>query len=186
MLLRIGTGVVPYLSHQAQYVGRAGVIGFALLSLSLAGFLVANSPLRHQVAQLQQSLTAKQRERLNSHGPGIDAAPGEQLQTFVKTLPAREQLPALTERIVAEASAAGIALERGSYDFSVTHSGRIVRARLTFPINGSYPNIRQFVNGTLSAIPGAAVDGLKLERKDIGAGEIGAEIRFAIFLRNEP
>jgi hypothetical protein len=35
-------------------------------------------------------------------------------------------------------------------------------------------------------VPGAAVDGLRLERKDIGAAEIDADIRFAVYVRGTP
>jgi hypothetical protein len=183
---RLATQVVPYLSHQAQYVGRVGVMGVALLVFSIVCFLSANSPLRHQLAGLRSDLAQSERDRLVRHRAGADLTPTAQLQTFVSKLPARAELPAITEQVVAQASAAGLALERGSYDFTVTHSGRIVRARLSFPVEGTYPNIRQFVTGTLAAIPGAAVDGLRLERKTIGSEAISADIRFAVFLRNDP
>jgi len=182
---RFASGVVPYLSHQAQYVGRVGVIGVAMLVFSVVCFLSANSPLRHQLAGQQSDLAEAQHDQLARHRTGVDVTSTEQLQTFVSKLPARAELPAITEKVVAQASAAGLALERGSYDFTVTHSGKIVRARLSFPLQGTYPNIRQFVNGTLAAIPNAAVDGLRLERKTIGSSEISAEVSFAVFLRND-
>ena len=180
------TGLVPYLSKQAQYVGRPGIIGVALLVFSVVCFLSANSPLRHQLAELRGNLAESQQTQLARRRAGLDATPTAQLQTFVRKLPARAELPAITEQVVAQATAAGLTLERGSYDFNVTHAGQIVRARLSFPVVGTYPNIRQFIDGTLAAIPGAAVDGLRLERKNIGSGEIAADIRFAVFLRNEP
>lgn len=182
---RIATGVVPYLSHQAQYVGRVGVVGVALLVFSAVCFITANSPLRQQLADVQSNLAEMQREQLARSRAGLDLTPNVQLQSFVSRLPARTQLPAIMGQVVTQAGAAGLALERGSYDFTVTHSGQIVRARLSFPVQGSYPNIRRFVDGTLAAIPGAAVDGLRLERKDIGSGDIAADIRFTVFLRNE-
>jgi Tfp pilus assembly protein PilO len=182
---RFATVVVPNLSHRVQYVGRVGVIGVALLVFSVVCFLSANSPLRHQLAGQQSDLAKTQQDQLARHRTGADLTPTAQLQTFVSKLPARAELPAITEQVVAQASAAGLALERGSYDFTVTHSGKIVRARLSFPLQGTYPNIRQFVNRTLAAIPGAAVDGLRLERKTIGSSEISAEVSFAVFLRND-
>jgi hypothetical protein len=182
---RIAVGVVPYLSHQAQYVGRVGVIGVALLVFSIVCFLSANSPLRQQIAAVQADLAQTQQDQQKRSGSGRDRTPAAQLQAFVSGLPARTQLPAITEQIVAQASAAGLVLEQGSYDFTVTHSGRIVRARLSFPLQGTYPSIRQFVNGTLAAIPDAAVDGLRLEHKTIGLVQVSANVRFAVFLRND-
>jgi hypothetical protein len=183
---RLTTGLIPYLSHQAQYVGRVGVIGVALIVFSVVCFVSANSTLHQQLVQLRLNLAESQRDQLARHRAGTDVTPASQLQTFVKKLPARAELPAITQQVVLQATAAGLALERGSYDFSVTHGGQIVRARLSFPVEGSYPNIRRFIDGTLASIPGAAVDGLRLERKNIGSDDIAADIRFAVFLRNDP
>jgi hypothetical protein len=79
-----------------------------------------------------------------------------------------------------------LALERGTYDLAPMRSGHLVRARMTFPVHGRYPDVRRFVDTTLATIPGAAVDGLRLQRKDIGAVEIDADIRFALYLRAGP
>ncbi len=182
---RLAAGVVPYLSHQAHYVGRVGVIGVALLVFVIVCFLSANSPLRQQVAALRSELAQAQQDQVTRSGSGRNLTPDARLQAFVGSLPARSQLPAITEQIIAQASAAGLVLDQGNYDFTVTHSGTIVRARLSFPLQGTYPSIRQFVNGTLAAIPGAAVDGLRLERKTIGLAQVSANIRFAVFLRND-
>jgi len=119
------------------------------------------------------------RPRTSSADPGRD-----EMQALLDHLPRRSELPALTNKVVAEAAAAHIALERGTYDFSVSHSGGLIRARMTFPVHGRYSDIRRFIDTTLAAMPGAAVDGLRLERKEIGAGEVSADIRFAVWLRN--
>jgi len=55
---------------------------------------------------------------------------------------------------------------------------------MTFPVHGRYPDIRRFIDGTLATVPGVGVEGLRLERKDIAAPEVDAEIRFALYLRN--
>ena len=182
----ISTRVIAYVVHQVRYAGRTGIVGMALLLVSLVGFLSANSPLHGQLAQLRTDLASAQQAQATRRQAGLDLTPRVQLQTLVSKLPARAQLPAITERIIAEADAAGLALERGTYAVDVVHSGEIARARIVFPVHGSYPNIRRFVDGTLSAVPGAAVDGLRLERKDISATEVDAEVRFLVYLRNSP
>ncbi len=186
LLKRVAVGVIPFLSHRAQYIGRLGVIGVALLIFSLVCFLSANSALHRELAGLQSDLAREQRDQAASRRAGTAVALDTQSLAFINELPARAELPAITARIYGQASAVGIVLDRGSYDFHVTHSGRIVRAQMSFPVVGTYPNIRRFVTGTLTAIPGVAVDGLKVERKSIGAAEISAEIRFTVFLRNGP
>jgi Tfp pilus assembly protein PilO len=147
----------------------------------LAFFCGANTAIRSQVAELQSTVDRAQQMRAKVH-----ATPAAAVDSFVNELPARAELPALTEKIVAAASAAGIALERGTYDLAPTRTGRLVRVRMTFPVHARYPDIRRFVDATLATIPGAAVDGLRLERKDIAAAEVDANIRFALYLRSSP
>jgi Tfp pilus assembly protein PilO len=178
------SGVVLYLSRRAQYVGRSGIVGVALIVFTVASLLTANWAQHLQLAELRADLTTAQRTAAARRVAGPDLSAAEGLQTFVRNLPARAELPAITEQIVTQAAAAGLQLERGSYDFTVAPSGQIVRFRMSFPVLGAYPNIRTFVDGTLAAVPNAAVDGLKLERKNIASGEIEADIRFAVFLRN--
>lgn len=182
----ISTRVITYLSHQAQYVGRVGIAGVALLIFSLVCFLSANSRLHGQLTQLRTELASAQHTQTARRRAGLDLTPRVQLQTLVTKLPARAELPAITEQIIAQADAAGLALERGSYGVDVVRSGAIARARIAFPVHGSYPSIRRFVDGTLGAVPGAAVDGLRFERKEIGASEVDAEVRFTVYLRNSP
>ena len=181
---RVSSDALRYLLHRTQYVGRVGVVGIALLIFATAFFVTTNSALRTQSSDLRADLATAQQDAAARRSAGQDASPTAALLLFVSKLPARGELPRITERIVQQAAAAGLVLERGSYDFTVTHSGQIVRARLSFPVQGAYPAIRNFVDGTLVAVPNAAVDGLKLERKNIGSGEIDADIRFAVFLRN--
>jgi hypothetical protein len=186
LVRRIATQAVPYLSNRLQYLGRTGVAGIAFLVFATVCFISANSPLRQELATQRLDLLEAQQDATARHRTGQDAAPARQLQTFVKRLPARAELPVIMTQIVKQANDAGITLERGSYDFSVARSGKIVRARLSFPVTGSYPNVRKFIDGTLAAVPGAAVDGLKISRGHVGDEAVNADLSFAVFLRNEP
>lgn len=177
--------IVRYLSHQLHYVGRSGVIGLALVLAAVVCFLSANVALRSQISQLETDLAGSQKLHGANASMG-DLSPAARLKTLMTKLPQRSELPAVTEAIVAQAATAGLALERGSYEVNVVRSGQIVRARLTFPVHGTYPAIRKFIDGTLATVTGAAVDGLRLERKEIGAAEVDADIRFAVYLRNGP
>lgn len=173
-----------YLARRLQYVGKTGAGGIALIVFAIVFFMGANVSLKHEVEDLRADLRAPQPTQ------AADASPRQIRATaargLMNTLPERSTLPALTGKIVAQAEAAGVALDRGSYDFTVTHSGHLVRARMTFPVHGRYPDIRRFIDSTLAAVPGAAVDGLRLGRKDIGSAEVDADIRFAVYLRSIP
>lgn len=173
-----------HLVRRVQYVGKTGVGGIALVVFAIAFFMGANLSLRNEIEDMRASLNVARETHPGKTSP--QQARVAAARELMSTLPARSDLPEITGRIVAQAEAAGIALDRGSYDFAVTHSGRLVRARMTFPVHGRYPDIRRFIDSTLAAVPGAAVDGLRLGRKEIGATEIDADIRFAVYVRGEP
>jgi hypothetical protein len=182
VLSRVGAAnLVPYVSRQLQYVGRTGTAGIGLFVFALAFFFGASFPLKGQLADLQSNVDRAGQSRAEVRGPAQPT-----VDSFVNELPAQAELPVLTEKIVAAATAAGIALERGTYSVTTTRTGRLVRVQMTFPVHARYPDIRRFVDTTLATLPGAAVDGLRLERKDVTAAEIDADIRFALYLRRSP
>ena len=78
-----------------------------------------------------------------------------------------------------------VVLEQGRYELTPLHSGHLARYRMSFPIKGSYPDIRRFIDATLSTIPAAALEGLRIERKNVGDAGVSADLRFSIFVRNE-
>jgi len=181
-LSRVGAyKLVPYVSRQLQYVGRTGTAGIGLIVFALAFFCGASFQLKNQLAELQANVDRAGQTRAQAR-----ATPAPTVDSLLNDLPAQAELPVLTEKIVAAASTAGIALERGTYDVTTTRTGRLVRVRMTFPVHARYPDIRRFVDTTLATLPGAAVDGLRLERKDVAAAEIDADIRFALYLRRSP
>jgi Tfp pilus assembly protein PilO len=176
--------VVPYLSRQVQTLGRAGVAGVMLLVFAVAFFVGANAPLQGELEELRDTLDTAR----TAHAGQLPAvtAHNAELDNFMAHLPLRSELPALTLLITTQATKAGVELERGTYDVVVTPSGRLARARLSFPVHGRYPDIRRFIDGTLAAIPGAAIDALRFERKNVGDAEIDADVRFALYLRTAP
>jgi len=181
-LARVGAHkLVPYVSRQLQYAGRTGTAGIGLSVFALAFFFGASLQLKNQLAELQSSVDRAGQTRAQTR-----ASPAPSVDTLLNDLPAQAELPMLTEKIVAAASTTGIALERGTYEVTTTRTGRLVRVQMTFPVHARYPDIRRFVDTTLATLPGVAVDGLRLERKDVAAPEIDADIRFALYLRRGP
>jgi hypothetical protein len=183
---RASSQLVPYITHQVHYVGRAGIVGITLIVFSAVCFVSANAPMREQLTDLQSEYSSAQQLHAKTGDERSAPSPKERRAALEGKLQPRAELPAVTETIVAQAAKAGLALERGSYTVDVVRSAQLVRARLTFPVHGSYPKVREFIDGTLAAVAGATVDGLRLERKEIGAPEIDADIRFVVYLKNTP
>jgi hypothetical protein len=178
----VGTAVtraVPMLVYRMNRVGRSGMAGCALILFAGVFFLAAVLPQFGQISALRTEILQAQQQA------GPDASPHVRLSRFLDNLPKRPQLPAIAGKIFSLAAAAGVTLDRGRYELAPLHSGHLARYRMTFPIKGRYPAIRHFIDATLLAVPSAALEGLRIERKTVGDDNVEAELGFSVFVRNE-
>jgi hypothetical protein len=182
--LQVRTGVrsiVPYGQFVAQRLGRAGIVGVALLVFSAVAFVATNTPLRDQIAA--DSATLERLSQEAGRAPAT-ATPNARYEEFLRGLPTRDDLPALMQQIVVVAASQNVSLEEGKYEVvASSKSGGMARYRMSFPVTGSYPQIRGFIDGALLAVPSMSLDGLRLRRKDIGIGIVAAELDFVVFVR---
>jgi hypothetical protein len=170
---------IPMAVYQFNRVGRAGVIGAGLLMSAAIFLFAAVLPQYRVVTALRDEITTAQRR-----GPA-EVSPHLRLNRFVEGLPKRSELPGIAGQMFKLAAAAGVTLDRGRYELTPLHAGHLARYRMSFPVKGAYPGIRQFIDSTLIAIPSAAVDGLRIERKGVGDPTVEADLRFSVFVRNE-
>ena len=170
---------IPMFLYQLNRLGRSGVAGAGLVMMSAIFVFTAVLPQYRQIASVREELREAQRA-----GKADVSAP-VRLGRFVEKLPKRSELPAIAGQIFKLAAAAGVTLDQGRYELAPMHSGQLARYRMSFPIKGPYPNIRQFIDATLNSIPSAAVDGMRIERKTAGDANVDADLRFSIFVRNE-
>jgi hypothetical protein len=172
---------LPHARYQLLRLGPAGLTGavassaalvigaFALLSLHAAN--------EHLLAQISQG---------RHHRPGPVITPQQDLLKVVSHLPMRSQMPVVMGQVLQQARAAGVELTKGQYTYSSTapSAGGLGRYELDFPLKAAYPGVRDFINRTLTAVPSAGLFKLSIERKSIGDGEVNADVRFVIFVRN--
>jgi hypothetical protein len=178
----VGTAMaraVPMLVYRMNRVGRSGIAGCALILSAGVFFFAAVLPQFGQISALRSEILQAQQQA------GPEASPHVRLNRFLDNLPKRTQLPAITGKVFSLAAAAGVTLDRGRYELAPLHSGHLARYRMTFPIKGRYPAIRHFIDATLLAVPSAALEGLRIERKTAGDDNVEAELGFSVFVRNE-
>jgi hypothetical protein len=169
---------LPQLQYQITRIGPAGVAGLVVLVSAFA--LVAGALLPAQRAL--QSMRAELAHPAASH-PTSQVL--DDLDRFVAALPARTQIPAVLGQVLEQAGKSQVLLDKGQYAYSPAQSGRLAHYAFEFPIKGSYPAIRQFVDSTLVAIPAAGLDKLTIERKNIGDAAVTADVRFVVYVRGE-
>jgi len=106
----------------------------------------------------------------------------EELRRFYGLFPPLEKLPDELERVYALARAAKIELLQGEYRLEKPPFG-MAFYRITLPIRGTYPQIRQFVAATLKSMPIASLDALRFERKKAGDPQLEAQLRLTVYFR---
>lgn len=176
--------VIPYANHFAQRLGHVGVVGVALCVFSAIAMLSTNAALREQLAGDTAALEQLTSTTGTAAPAATPATPQAQYSDFLSDLPTRDDLPKVMERIVGVSAAAGVQLEEGKYELAaVGKDGHIARYRMSFPIFGSYPQVRTFIDQALSTVPAMSLDGLRLQRREVGVGVVTAELDFEVFVR---
>jgi hypothetical protein len=95
-------------------------------------------------------------------------------------------MPQVLGILLQQADAAQLSIDTAKYEISTSKSGALIRHRIAFPVEGSYPQVRQFIDATLRALPELAINDLSITRKAIGDPTVEAQIRMTIFTRSAP
>lgn len=171
--------VIPYGQYQLTRMGPAGQAGLAALFAASIVAVTLVIPARNAV----QSLTSDVLHARQT--PHRAASPGDGIARILTALPTREQIPAVLRRVVQEAQKVGVQLDNGTYAFRPGKPGSVASYAVLLPVKASYPQIRNFINGTLASVPAAGLDKLRVERKAIGETAVHADVQFMIFVRGE-
>ncbi len=178
-LTRVSDEWLPQLMWSVQRTGRLGMSGIALIATCGIFLISTHLPLTQEVVDLRAQLeTAQVRS---------DVAPaqvGDRGAALLHSLPQRGQMPALLGVLLQQADAAHLNIDTGKYETSTLKSGGIVSYQISFPVSGPYPQVRQFIDGTLAALPAVALSELSLTRKNIGDQTVEAQIRLTAFTQD--
>jgi len=178
--LRVGASeLVPYAQYQLTRLGIAGQAGLVALTAAAVVAVSALIPAQHSLQALNAELANAR------HAPAAMSA-DQALPRVIATLPTRVQMSGVIGQIVAQAKTAGVSLDTGRYVYTPAKGGEIARYELEFPVKASYPDIRTFIDHTLTAVPSAALGKLRVERKTVGDAVVNADVGFVVFVRSEP
>jgi hypothetical protein len=178
---RLSNEWLPRVVWSVSRTGRPGLVGLALVAASVVFFLSTHLKVLDDVASLRSELaTARAR---------ADAAPppaASDVGATVRSLPKRADMPALLGVLLEQANAAHLTIDTGKYEFNATKTGAVVRYKVSFPVTGPYPQVREFIDATLKAMPAVAISDLTLERKSVGDAAVEAQIRLTVFTKGAP
>jgi hypothetical protein len=170
--------LVPQLQYQIARLGIAGQAGLAACVAAVVLAIAALVPAQRALQNLHAELSRAQH-------PSATASIEEAVPRLVASLPTRAQIPTVIGQIYAQAQTAGVSVDKGRYTYVPAKAGAIARYEMEFPVTAAYPAIRTFINGTLTAVPAASLEKLRLERKAVGEQAVKADIGFVVFVRGE-
>jgi hypothetical protein len=178
-LRQVAVRTIPLALYKIGQMGPAGVAGLlattAAVIIGVVGVVSINNATDSLAAQIA---------RLQQH-PNAAARIEDGLGKVITTLPTRDQMPVVIEHVLQQAGLAGVALDTGHYAYSPPKTGSVGRYELEFPLKAEYPKVRNFINRTLTAVPSAGLDKLRIERKAVGDTLVNADVRFVVFVRSE-
>jgi hypothetical protein len=168
-----------------EQLGRAGVVGIALLGFAVAFYFSAVAPLATELASLRtEADDLQQRLQPGGLGGGAKGTPAEQLATFYAFFPPPQSSPDWLGKINAAARAKGLVLRSGEYKLERSADQKLARYQITLPVVGSYAQIRGFVGQVLADVPAAALEEITLRRESVSNPTLEARIRLTLYLRS--
>jgi hypothetical protein len=163
--------------YQARRLGAATIAGTAAVVLALTLFIANNLP--------QGSAVAALKSQLAQLAPALKGVAAPLSGSALAALPPRGAAPEIIAKILEEARASGVELPRGQYEYLPARDGVAARYRMTFPVHATYPQLREFMDRTLVALPAVAVEGMRIERKAVGEEGVDAELRLSAYVRSD-
>lgn len=171
------------LQRLLQMLGAAGVLGLGVLTVCVAFYYSAVAPAEREVHA--QDAAA---ERFKSRSPVQTVAAGTSISAdlwrFQSLFPQVGRLADELERVYSMGRNVELELQQAEGRLEARDSG-LTAYRVTLPIRGSYPQIREFINTVLKEMPIASIDALRFERKKIGETQLDAQIQITIHFRSQ-
>ena len=173
------------LRRLAVRMGWMGAAGAGLVLLAGAELFGITLPAAKEVAELE-SQVLRQRESPRS---GREIAPrssgdaAAQVAAFEARFPAAADINRMVGEIHAAAHEEKLVLERGEYRLSEEPGLDLLRYQITLPVKGSYLSIRGFVSRVLRDLPSLSLDGVSLQRQNVGDEVLEAQVRLSLYHR---
>ena len=182
-LRQASTEIKRHLGRLQVRLGWMGAIAALLVSLALLEWLTVSLPASDQRAELEAQLTLRREAIRDGRDmkPLKDNSPASQMTAFESFFPPSTDMNLVLGKLYAAAEKEKLVLERGEYRLSEEPGLSLLRYQITLPVKGSQRDITQFVRRILKDIPTLALDGVTMQRPNIGEPLIEAQIRVSLF-----
>lgn len=175
-LRRCGAGVRPW--------GWPACVGLVLVAAGLLLSLWAVPALQQAQARAEAQLRqARAAARAARQGPAVVAQRSPSRAQFMAVFPPADQRQHRLGNLWVLARAQGLAVRRSEFRAVSDAAMGVARYRITMPLEGSYPALRQFIEQALRQDPALSLDRLRLDRPDAGSPVLRAELQLSLWSR---
>ncbi len=174
-------------SQVFRQIGPVAAAGALALTAALAFHLSVNSRLQTERDRLRQQPTpvAAAVTAGSAPQPTLNPSAPARLARFYAGLPDARRSADVLGRVLALAAKQGLDLQSGEYRLERQPDDRIQRYRITLPVQGSYAQVRRFVDAALLELPALALDDIEFHRVSADATVLDAQLRFTLHLRGD-
>lgn len=158
------------------------------LGMLLLVVVIGTVQLRRDADRLHAAALAQAATPPDSRTPSLASPPpssGEQVATFVATMPPFEQSVGDLDRIFAAAADQKVALLHGDYQLKTDPSTSLLSYTVTLPVKSSYGAIKAFTAEVMRNLPYASLDELRLARETTDSATLDAVVRFTLVYRSK-
>jgi hypothetical protein len=157
-------------------LGPAGLAALAVIAGALVFVVLVVQPL-----EMKSRALAERVSRLSPAAPGgAPESAAEKLGAFYRYLAKPEQTTDWLAKLYAIGHATGVELASASYRSET--AGRIERYQIQLPVNGTYGQMREFLDRALAEIPVLSLDQITLKRETRRDGTVQAELRLTLHM----
>jgi hypothetical protein len=159
-------------------LGLAGVLGVGVLLFCVPFYFSALVPAQAEVKRRDAAAAARLPAQPLQRGDDWSA----DLERFYSRFPRVERLPSELDALYAHAKVSKVQLLQGEYRME-SRGASLAAYRVTLPVRGSYPQLRQFVGRVLKDMPTTSLDAVRFERRKAADAQLEAQVRLTIYLR---
>lgn len=165
---------------QLRRLGWPAVLGAALAATGLLLSLTLVPRVLGQRQALDEQAHLLERRAVHGSQTPERLTPGAEAQRFRAGFPESALRQQRVAALLALADRAGLGIARSEFRHETDREAGLTRYRLSLPLEGSYPQLRAFIESALRADPALSLDRVRLRRADAMQPRLQAELNFTL------
>jgi len=175
----------PHLRRLQLRLGWLGLIAGLLLGLAALELFSVSLPAAQSTTELEAQVLRLRESSRNGREikRNEDSSPAVQIAAFERFFPTGADINQVLGEIYAAADDEKLVLERGEYRLTEEPGLSLLRYQISLPVKGSQSEIKLFIGRILHDIPALSLDGISMQRLNVGETVISAQIRVSVFFQ---